>query len=287
MDKGEMFKNKYKLIRRKKVMKTRGGNLIILIAFFMLFFGPANLWAEEESPSASADVAILSKYVWRGQELSRGSIVIQPSMTVSYLGFSGNIWGNLDTDKYVESGEDHKWNETDFTLSYGKGFGMLSVEGGYIYYALDGVDDTQEIFMSLGLDTLLTPSFTVYKDIDNARSWYFLLGISHALEITEKVSLELSGSISYLLSDDKDAYPEIDNYVSTGDEFENFHDGVISASLPITVTKYMTLTPTVSYTFPLSDDASDEMEWRSAGFRAKTDGDENFIYGGVIVSMAF
>jgi hypothetical protein len=173
------------------------------------------------------------------------------------------------------------------TLSYGKEFGMLSVEGGYIYYALDGVDDTQEIFLTMGLDTILSPSLTAYKDFDNARHWYFLLGISHAFEITEKVSLELSGSISYLLSDDKDAYPEIDNYESTGDEFENFHDGVISASLPIAVTKYITISPSLSYTFPLSSDASDEMEWRSAGFRAKTSGDDNFIYGGVTVSMAF
>jgi hypothetical protein len=277
-------------------MKIKWVNLIILIGFFMLCFGSANVWAEEESPSASADVAFLSKYVWRGQELSRGSMVIQPSMTVSYKGFSGNLWGNLDTDQYLdEAGEDNKWNETDLTLSYGKEFGMLSAEAGYIYYALDSLDDTQEIYLSLGLDTLLSPSLTVYKDIDNGHSWYFLLGISHAFEITEKVSLELSGSISYLLSDDEDAYPEIDNDKPTGDDFENFHDGVISASLPIAVTKYITITPTLSYTFPLSSDASDEMEWRSAGFRGRVDddgkafgdGDDNFIYGGVIVSVAF
>jgi len=262
-------------------MKIRGFNLIILVGFFMLIFGSANVWAEEEIPTASADVAILSKYIWRGQELSRDSIVIQPSMTVSYMGFSGNLWGNLDTDQY-KSDEDHNWNETDFTLSYGKGFGMLSAEAGYIYYALDGCDDTQEIFLTLGLDTILSPSLTVYKDIDSYSHWYFLLGISHAFEITERVSLELSGSVSYLLSKDEDDYPEINNGVPTGDEFENFHDGVISASLPIAVVKYITITPTVSYTFPLSSDASDEMEWRS--FKGD---DDNFVYGGVIVSMAF
>ena len=108
------------------------------------------------------------------------------------------------------------------------------------------------------------------------------MGISHAFEITEKVSLELSGSVSYLLSDDEDGYPEIDNGVPTGDGFENFHDGVISASLPVAVTKYMTITPTVSYTFPLSSDASDEIEYLS--FRGD---DDSFIYGGVTVSIAF
>ncbi|MFO7970358.1 MAG: hypothetical protein R6U40_01255 [Desulfobacterales bacterium] len=262
-------------------MKIREVNLIILIGFFMLLFGSANVWAEEERPSASADVAILSKYIWRGYELSRDSIVIQPSMTISYKGFSGNLWGNLDTDKYVDTGEDHDWTETDLTLSYGKGFGMLSVEGGYIYYALDG-DDTQEMYLSLGLDTFLSPSLTVYRDIDNFPSWYFLLGISHAFEISEKISLEVSGSISYLLSDDEDGYPEVDNGVLTGDGFENFHDGVISASLPIAVTNYMTIAPSLSYTFPLSSDASDEIEYLS--FKGD---DDSFIYGGVSVSMAF
>jgi len=256
--------------------------LTAVIGLWVFVIGSLNVvYAEEEGPTASADVAILSQYIWRGQELSRDSIVIQPSMTISYMGFSANLWGNLDTDQY-KSDEDDNWNETDFTLSYGKEFGMLSVEGGYIYYGLDGCEDTQEIFVSLGLDTFLSPSLTVYKDIDAYPSWYFLLGISHAFEITEKVSLELSGSVSYLLSKDDDDYPEIDNGTPTGDEFENFHDGVISASLPIAVTKYMTITPTLSYTFPLSSDASDEMEWRS-----KKGNDDNFIYGGVILSMAF
>jgi len=156
-------------------------------------------------------------------------------------------------------------------------------EAGYIYYALEGTDaDTQEVFLSLGLDTFLSPSLTVYKDISEYPSWYFLLGISHAFEITEKVSLELSGSISYLLSDDADDYYEVENGVPTDTEFENFHDGVISASLPIAVTKYMTITPSLSYTFPLSSDASDEMEYRS--FKGD---DDNFVYGGVTLSMAF
>jgi len=42
--------------------------------------------------------AVMSQYVWRGYELSRNSIVIQPSMTVGYKGFSVNLWGNLDTN---------------------------------------------------------------------------------------------------------------------------------------------------------------------------------------------
>ena len=54
-----------------------------------------------EVPSADASVAFLSKYVWRGFELSDDSIVIQPSMTVAYKGFGMNLWGNLDTDYFA------------------------------------------------------------------------------------------------------------------------------------------------------------------------------------------
>ena len=238
--------------------------------------------AEEEKPSADLSVAALSQYIWRGQELSRDSMVIQPSMTISYQGFSANLWGNLDTDPYIAQ-DDQKWTETDFTLSYGKGFGLLGVEAGYIYYALEGIDaDSQEVFLSLGLDTLLSPALTIYKDFDTYEHWYFLIGISHSFEITEAISLELSGSASYLKSGDVDAYPEIDSGVPTGDKFSNLHDGVISASLPIAVAEYITITPSLSYTFPLSDDASDEMEWRSI----KGD-DDNFVYGGVTMSVAF
>jgi len=242
--------------------------------------------AEDEKPAADLSVSVLSAYIWRGQELSKDSAVIQPSMTVGYKGFSANLWGNLDTDPYTATaGEDtpSSLNETDLTLSYDRSFGMLSVGGGYIYYGLDGADDSQEVYLSLGFDTLLSPSLTVYRDIGSYPHWYFLLGISHSFEFTEKVSLELSGSVSYLKSEDSDDYPKInDNGQTTGDKFENFHDGVISASLPISVAEYITVTPALSCTFALSGDASDEMKYRS-----KNGDDDMFVYGGVTLSIAF
>jgi len=242
--------------------------------------------AEEEAPSADLSVAILSDYIWRGQELSRDSIVIQPSMTMGYKGFSANVWANLDTDPYSASPDvdaPSNWNETDFTLSYGKEFGSLSAALGYIYYGLEGADDSQEYFLNLGLDTFLSPSLTVYREFDSYTHWYLLLGISHPFEISEGISLKLSGNVSYLKSEDADDYPEIDEQGSaTGDKFSNFHDGTISASLPIAAGKYVTITPSLSYVFPLSDDASDEMKYRS-----KTGSDDNYLFGGVTVSFAF
>jgi hypothetical protein len=236
---------------------------------------------------ASADftVATLSQYIWRGQELSRDSMVIQPSATVSHSGFSANLWGNLDTDPYAPMPGDSGsvWNETDLTLSYGRGFDRWSLEGGYIYYGLEAADDSQEFYVKLGVDVLLAPALTIYRDFDSYEHWYFVLGLSRAFQITEAVSLELSATGSYLLSEDAEVYPEIDsNGTATEDEFSNFHDGVLSASLPISVSESITITPTLSYTFPLSDEAGDEMKWRSL------DGDEDsFLYGGVSVRVSF
>lgn len=96
---------------------------------------------EEEAPAADLTVGLYSKYVWRGYELSKGSMVIQPSMTVGYKGFGFNLWGNLDTDQneklYGDTGSN--WNETDMTISYDGAYKIVGYSAGYIYYALDAV----------------------------------------------------------------------------------------------------------------------------------------------------
>jgi len=82
----------------------------IIAAFLILFIItilPVTSRAEEQKPAESKAVeqkqeedkvtgevaaSVLSAYIWRGQELSRDSIVIQPSATISYKGFSFNAW---------------------------------------------------------------------------------------------------------------------------------------------------------------------------------------------------
>lgn len=269
------------LVREKNIVA-------LLTAVFLIAAFISPVVAEEEKPSADFSVAFLSKYVWRGFELSKDSLVIQPSSTVGYKGFSANLWGNLDTDPYTpsrENDETNNWNETDLTLAYSRGFfdDFLGAELGYIYYALDSADDSQEFYVSLGLDTLLAPTLTVYKEFAHYTSWYILLGISHSFEFTDWMSLELAASGSYLYSQDKDAYPEVNNdCMSDDDEMRNFHDGLISASLPMTFAEYWTVTPTVSYTFPLSSDAENLIECSSY-----SGNDNKFLYGGVNVSFAF
>jgi len=272
---------------------------------------PVTAPAVEEKPTGDFTVSALSQYIWRGYELSRNSIVVQPSATIGYKGFTANIWGNLDTRPYYagtgSTSYASTWNETDLTLSYTKTLGLFNLGAGYIYYALgplnkDAPDraDAQEFFATVSLNTILSPTLTAYKEVDHYRNWYFLLGVSHAFEFNKVVSLKLAASASYLLSTYADAtlfnagagyggYPKFDgNSQATDDKFSNFHDGNVTISLPIKATGYITITPTISYVFPLSEDAKNEMKGSGMkGVANAADRDSSFIYGGLAASFSF
>ncbi len=269
-----------------------------LLMFTVLTVLTTPLRAEEDKPTGDFTTAVLNQYVWRGYELSRNSIVIQPSLTLGYKGFSVNLWGNLDTRPYstVDASYTGTWNETDLTLSYSTTLGLFNVGGGYIYYSLaslnkDAADrnDSQELFATVSLNTLLSPTLTLYKEIDHYRNWYFLLGISHVFELSKMMSLKLAASAGYLLSTDEVTYPKFDsNGVATTDKFSNFHDGTLSVSLPIKATDRITITPTLSYIFPLTGDAKDEMKGLALkGTASPSERDSSFFVGGILASFGF
>jgi hypothetical protein len=265
-------------------MKNRTIKLtaVTAIGFLVLIFSSMNLWAEDEAkPGASANVGVFSQYIWRGYELSKDSIVIQPSVTVGYKDVSFNLWGNLDTDVYTDTRDEAQFNETDMTLSYAKTFGMVNLGVGYIYYALDAIDDSQEIYLSVGLDTLLSPSLTVYREISHLPSWYISFGISHSFKLPKEMTLDLAGSVGYYYSDDDSFVKVDDNMNPTTDKYNAFHNGLISVGLTIPVGKYFSVVPMIAYSFPLTNDADNLI--RSSSLSDKSD----FVFGGVTASLSF
>ncbi|MGV8057282.1 MAG: hypothetical protein AB2L12_04490 [Smithellaceae bacterium] len=277
--------------------------MMVAFALFIMAAVPAVAGADEQKPAedkvtGGIDLSVLSAYIWRGQELTRGSAVVQPSATISYKGFTFNAWGNLDTKPYSATAANYasKYTETDYTISYSKKFGILQMTPGYIYYALGAPSsgaaaplDAQEVFLTLGLDTILSPTLTAYKEIDHYHQWYFLLGVSHTFEINKMIGVKLAATASYLASTDENTYARYNsNSVATTDKYNNFHDGTLAVSIPVAVTKSLTVTPTASYVFPLCDDARYEMKGRGLqGAANPSDRDSSYLYGGVTLSFTF
>ncbi|MBN1548549.1 MAG: hypothetical protein JW902_18015 [Syntrophaceae bacterium] len=258
--------------------------ILVGCLFIITFAFP--VWAEdaveaEEGVSGEVSVAVMSQYIDRGQELSRHSVIMQPSFTLNYKGFSVNVWGSWDSDPYLE--DEDQWYETDYTLSYAGEYGLLNYEVGYCYYDMDSYDDSQDVYASLGMNVLLNPTLTVYREVAHDLYWYLVLDISHEFPLTEKLSLELCASAAYLASNDKEEYPEVDGDGNeTGHEFDNFHDGTLTVNLPYSVSDSFTITPTLSYTFPLCSEARREMDYFSMNGK-----DHNFIYGGANFTYSF
>ena len=244
----------------KKIMLA---GLVALVISTMI---PGTLLAEDK-PEADFSTGIYSQYVWRGYGLSDSSVVVQPSMSVSYKGFGVNFWGNIDTDSIVTGTKD--WNETDMTVSYDGAFGKIGYGVGWIYYNVDGIDETQELYLSISGDTLLAPTLTFYNDIDSYPGYYVTLGISHSLPLGEGTALDLGAQVGYMNDDEAD--------------YSEFHDGLISASMTFAVNDYVSVTPELYYAFALTSES--ETRIIDPGF--SVDGEESHIYGGIIASFAF
>lgn len=274
-------------IKRKKFA------LSIFPAFLILSLGTGSSFAVEEGseavkiedkerPAVSADVGLFSQYIWRGWAFSKDSIVIQPSATVGYKGLSFNLWGNFDTDQY-DIGR-AKWNETDITLSYDRTLGPVELGAGYIYYAATEYKDTQEFYLSAKATTILSPTFTIYRDITSRSTWYLNMKISHSFLLPKEMTLDLAASAGYYISNSDKMVKANNQLEDTDEKYRGFHDGVISASLNLPLAKHFTLTPMIAYSFPLSKEADN---------RLKADNEKIFgnkadlLFGGITLSMDF
>ena len=240
---------------------------------------PPGWKAIPEDLTANLNTSFYSKYVWRGLESSKDSLVIFPSFTIGYKGFAFNVWADLDT-RFANppQGEDKefKLQETDITLSYTNRIKPLKLDYtlGWIYYDTDGFDGNtptknQELFTTLALDVPLKPTLSVYQEIETGRAWYATLGLSHGFKIYNDWSLDLGGWVSYL-------------YNKSSDDYNSLHDGNLWAGLTIPLNRYFSVTPKIQYSFPLGSNAADRIEANS--YNGK---DSNFVYGGIIFDVKF
>ena len=127
-------------------------------------------------------------YMFRGFNLYDG-VSIQPSVAASYDAgdygsFGASVWSHLSGEGEVSPTK--KFTEVDYTASYNKSFGIVGISLGHIWYTFPGYTDqfpnSNEVFASIALDTLLTPTLSAYHDYDEFDAQYYELGLSHTIE---------------------------------------------------------------------------------------------------------
>lgn len=209
--------------------------LTVLLAAALLFAGATSALAEIKV-EGSASVGVFSDYIWRGANFTGdANMVVQPSVTVGTGGFSVNWWGNMNEN----TGE---MDEVDFTLDYSTELGPLAVSVGNILYNVDGVSDTNEVYLAVAPTTLpLDLKLTYFYDYDEFEVSYLILGLGKSFEIADKTSLSLGAAAGYF-------------------DFDYLNNAELTASLSYAFNDQLAITPSVLYSTPISDEAKDALD---------------------------
>lgn len=253
---------------------------VAVLALVVSLAGPA-LGQESErrdSGEVSGEVSLDlgSHYAWRGLRLSRG-LVSQAEMEAEYRGFGAGIWSNYDPHEYpIESGSRRRVTEADLTLWYGRSWGPGTATGGIVHYAQRGGPDTTELFVAYELDVPLSPSATLFLDVDQGDGGFLVLAAAHAIPIAGSTAVELGVEAGANLGNAAMGTDE------KGSAFVGPYHAEIWTGTSIPFWRGLSLSPRLAVSFPLSHRAGDAIAW--SGYDGET---RTFVYGSVGISATF
>ncbi len=261
-------------------MKNKTGILFLLVSLLTtVCLAGEHEDTSNTGPSVSAEVTAdyMGKYIWRGQNLTDGPVV-QPGVSVTVDKLTLGIWGNLETTNVnIERGE---FTEFDFYLDYSGDVAFvegLSYSLGLINYQFPSAPDTTEFYGALALDVPLSPSVTVYQDVDAVDGTYLSLGLGHSVdslwgdEESLVIGMDLSASLGWGSSAYNTAY--WGNTVTTGE----LNDLVLSLGFPLELYG-VSVTPKIQYITLVGDQIQN-----SNAFDTKHD----YVIAGICAAKGF
>jgi hypothetical protein len=250
------------------------GKTLWCVAAVLLVVCSSGLAEENDKVSLGVGADLLSKYVWRGQNVV-DDWVVQPSASIGYKGFTGSVWGDVDLrGEVVDEGE---LNEIDWSLDYSNAFPGQDVLGyslGVIYYDFPNTpwEATSEVYGGLTANVPLSPTIRAYYDFDEIDGAYVQLSVGHTIEKIIRwrddgyCDLQAGASLGYGSSGYNEGYFGVDDSA--------LNDLTLTAAVPICLGKW-TVKPTVAYSTMLDDDV-----------RAATAKSDN-LWGGVGAAYQF
>ena len=217
--------------------------------------GSVKTLLEDTEIEVSADIAVVSKYMWRGIKLDDDA-VMQSGIYISGYGVDLSVWGSTD----IDSDDGVTSEEVDYSGGYTYTFNNipLSLSGGFIYYDFPAGDaKSKEYYVGCSVDTVLSPGVTWYHDFSDEDSGggsgdYVVLELGHSVPLGElPMTLDLSGHVGY------------------NDElFINGQGGDVGlgAGLTIQLSEKCSITPSANYSMPYGDledpdDGNYDDEW--------------------------
>jgi len=227
---------------------------VLLAALIVLGAGMVTTSFAAITVEGDAYAGVFDKYLWRGFDLSGGQPVLQGGADLSTGNFTLSYWSNWQ----LKSSSDHvginsgEVTETDIILDYSFDVGeMLSVSVGDIWYQLEGAEDTNELYLSATVNTLLSPTFAIYYDWDAAEEegLYFTADISHSIDLMEELSLSLGALVAYNMHSD----------YAVGD-YAGLHNYELSLGLDYVLTDQLSVSPSFVYSSGISSAAKDAID---------------------------
>lgn len=217
--------------------------------------------------SGEAKVAFLSRYVWRGVVLSEG-VVLQPEGYVEVAGFYADVWSNLELD----TGES---NEIDFTFGRAWEWKGLQWDAGYILYWPANYPVSQEVYLSVGWETWVTPKVTVYYDFDEGDGAFIQAELEKTWTLPREIELVTGANTGF------DIQHKILGSGSAAEAITQFYNMEFYAALAVPLSERISLGGQVAYSFPLtaqSKAALSSINW---------DGEADVLWGGVTLTVSF
>lgn len=220
----------------------------VMMLGMVVSLGSAALAAQEVEGGAYAGV--FDKYLWRGFDLSGSKPVAQGGVDLTVSNFTLSFWSNAQLASDAGSGyQSGEVNETDITLDYSTDLNdSVSLSVGNVMYSLDGADDTNEAYLTVGLKTLLNPSLSVNWDWDEANEagLFYVVAIGHDITVNDALTVSLSASAGYNQK----------NY-SVDESYNAWHNAEIGVSAEYALNEQVSLAPSFVFSTPLSNKAKD------------------------------
>ncbi|HEX8320645.1 TorF family putative porin [Longimicrobium sp.] len=157
--------------------------------------------------TVTGNLALNSAYFWRGITFSNRSVVQgDVSLAVPVLGGSlaGGAWANYEPGTYayprdisMNAADGPDITEVDLWAEYGYDFGATTLAAGVLAFRFPNengfTDDlnTTELYGRLSVEGPLSPSLTIYRDVDKVIGTYAEGSVSQSVNVFEWTTVTL------------------------------------------------------------------------------------------------